>query len=240
MATPFRPIEIPPGVVANATKKMRSSNWSEVNLVRWVEGQLAPVGGQSQYVYTFASRCRAVHSWFGLNELHHIAYLCEHNIYVDTEGTLTEITPVDGLGAPTVAGEGGYSDGDYSEGLYGDPRPPEDAVIAIDVMPNAYTLDNFGQILLAMASPDGRLLQWDPSGGGGLPWMTQVTSADTGTGFAPSGRTLRCHPGTLRPDFWHDQRRHARRRQFSEFRLVRPGEFSLLEFLRRDEPGWLS
>ena len=42
MSTPFRPIEIPPGVVATATKKMRSSNWAEVNLCRWVEGQLAP------------------------------------------------------------------------------------------------------------------------------------------------------------------------------------------------------
>ena len=76
MSTPFRPLEIPPGVVATATKKMRSTAWSEVNLVRWVEGQLAPVGGQAQYAYPpFASRCRAIHGWFGLDGIHYIAYL---------------------------------------------------------------------------------------------------------------------------------------------------------------------
>ena len=61
MSTQFRPLEIPPGVVAKATKQQRSSNWAEVNLMRWVEGQMAPVGGQSQYNFTFASRCKKVH-----------------------------------------------------------------------------------------------------------------------------------------------------------------------------------
>jgi hypothetical protein len=48
MSTQFKPIEIPPGVVATATKKMRSSNWAEVNFMRWREGQLMPMGGQAQ------------------------------------------------------------------------------------------------------------------------------------------------------------------------------------------------
>ena len=189
MSTPFRPIEIPPGVVATATKKMRSSNWAEVNLCRWVEGQLAPIGGQAQYAYSFASRCRAVHGWYGLDGIHYIAYLCEQNVYVDTGGVLSDITPVDGMVAPVGPGIGGYSDGEYSEGLYSTERPS--SLIPIDVLPNAWSLDNFGQILLAMTSPDGRLLQWDPSGGGtGVPpaAMTEVTSSNTGTGVAPHGR----------------------------------------------------
>ena len=189
MSTPFRPIEIPPGVVATATKKMRSSNWAEVNLCRWVEGQLAPVGGQAQYAYSFASRCRAVHGWYGLDGIHYIAYLCEQNVYVDTGGVLSDITPVDGMVAPVGPGIGGYSDGEYSEGLYSTERPS--SLIPIDVLPNAWSLDNFGQILLAMTSPDGRLLQWDPSGGGtGIApaAMTEVTSSNTGTGVAPHGR----------------------------------------------------
>jgi hypothetical protein len=239
---------------------MRSSNWAEVNLCRWVEGQLAPVGGQSQYAYPpFASRCRAVHSWFALGGIHYTAYLCEKNIYVDAGGELTEITPAGGLAPTIVLGVGGYGDGDYGVGAdlsattsfsttssninmvanpgwvipgthvfditidpvnpplvgvvssyvgttlilaanaaidsagandvlmfggYGEAREGG-GIIPIDVLPNAWTLDNFGQILLAMTSADGRLLEWDP-GVGGL--MTQVTSADTGTGFAPSGR----------------------------------------------------
>ena len=253
-------------------------NWSEVNLCRWVEGQLAPVGGQSQYSYPpFASRCRAVHGWFGLDGIYYIAYLCETNIYIDTGGILTEITPVDGMIAPLPPGDGGYSDGPYGVtsdviaaeafttvsttihmsdaapwawpgmgvfdltiGPSGDPVfvgvvasyvddppvPPSlistsgvltlvapaavassgssdllgfraysdpygSSILPIDVLPPAWSLDNFGQVLLAMTSPDGRLLQWDPSGGGtGVPpaAMTEVTSDDTGLGVAPHGR----------------------------------------------------
>ena len=117
MSSQFRPLEIPPGVVATATKKMRSTAWSEVNLVRWSEGQLSPVGGQAQYAYSFASRCRAIHGWYGLDGIHYIAYLCETNIYVDTGGVLTDITPVDGMEAPVPAGIGGYSDGLYGDGV---------------------------------------------------------------------------------------------------------------------------
>jgi hypothetical protein len=261
LSTPFRPLEIPPGVVATATKKMRSSNWAEANLVRWVEGQMAPVGGQAQYAYPlFASRCRAVHSWYGLSGIRYIAYLCERNIYVDAGGALSEITPLDGLEPPISASVGGYGDGNYGVGAelvaggsftnasavipmapnpgwvqpgmhvfdmtIGPPdNPPlvgvvasyidtslilltnsevssatsadvlmfggysearEGGTIPVDILPNAWSLDNFGQILLAMTSVDGRLLQWDPSSGALT--MTQVTSDDTGTGFAPSGR----------------------------------------------------
>ena len=139
--------------------------------------------------YNFASRCRAIHGWYGLDGIHYIAYLCETNIYVDTGGVLTDITPVDGMVAPVPPGIGGYSDGPYSDGLYSTERPS--SLLPIDVLPNAWSLDNFGQILLAMTSPDGRLLEWDPSGGGtGVPpaAMTEVTSSDTGTGVAPHGR----------------------------------------------------
>ena len=211
MSTQFRPLAIPPGVVATPTKKMRSSNWAEVNLCRWVEGQLAPIGGQAQYDYGFASRCRAVHQWYDLGGILYIAYLCETNIYVDIGGTLTEITPVDGLTGPTNPTVGGYSDGPYSDDTYGTPRSAP-GILPIDVLPNAWSLSNFGQILLAMTSPDSRLLEWDPGGGGtGIApaAMTQVTSTDTGTGFAPLGRCfVAVTQERFRRHLRHVQRRH--------------------------------
>ena len=265
MSSQFRPLEIPPAWSPLRRKKMRSTAWSEVNLVRWSEGQLSPVGGQAQYAYSFASRCRAVHGFYALDGVHIVAYLCETNIYVDIGGELLDITPVDGMVAPVPPGIGGYSDGPYGTtsnlaataafdtttstipmttnpgwavpGMHvfnltiGPPDDPPlvgvvasytdtslvleanaaiasagasdllgfraysdpygSSLIPIDVLPNAWSLDNFGQILLAMTSPDGRLLQWDPLGGGtGVPdaAMTQVTSTDTGTGVAPHGR----------------------------------------------------
>ena len=184
MSTQFRPLEIPPGVVAKPTKQMKSSQWAEVNLMRWVEGQLSPVGGQSQYAYTFASRCKAVHGFFDLNAVYHIAYLCEQHLYVDTGGTLTDITPTGGLAAPSSTPvDSNYSDGLYSDGYYS----TNSAIPPLNSLPDAWSLDNFGAILLAMSSTDGRLLQWDPSSPAGT-LATQVTSADTGTGFAPGGR----------------------------------------------------
>jgi hypothetical protein len=122
MSSQFQPLEIPPGVVAKATKKQRSSNWAEVNCVRWTEGQLAPIGGQAQYKYSFASRCRRVHSWYGLDQVLHIAYLCEANLYVDTGGTLVDITPTGGIVRPQPPATGGYGDGPYSDDVYGTPR----------------------------------------------------------------------------------------------------------------------
>ena len=183
MSTQFRPLEIPPGVVAKATKQQRSSNWAEVHLMRWVEGKMAPVGGQSQYNFTFASRCKRVHGWFGLTGIYYIAYLCEANLYVDIGGTLTDITPVDGIQPPTPVGEGGYGDSFYNDDTYGTPRVIS-AVAALDKVPSAYSLDNFGSILYAMTSSDGRLLMWDPAVGG----KAVVQPETTGRGPVPKGR----------------------------------------------------
>ena len=213
MSTQFRPIELPPGVVSKPTKQMRSSNWAEVNLCRWVEGQLSPVGGQAQYTnmvdgvetYAFASRCKRIHGWYGLDQVYRIAYLCEANLYVDEGGVLTDISPgvdatdvnygddnySDGLysGAatqpitPPFLGAGGYGDDLYSAATYGDPRPEGGAVL-LDRLPDVYSLDNFGSILYAMTSADGRLLMWDPAVGG--PAIVQPVSGTRGP--VPLGR----------------------------------------------------
>ena len=192
---------------------MLSSNWSEVNLCRWVEGQLTPVGGQAQYTnvvdgvetYQFASRCKRIHGWYGLDQVYRIAYLCEANLYVDEGGTLIDISPgsaatdvnygdgnySDGLYSgsstqpiqPPVIGAGGYSDGLYGDATYGTPRA-ESGAILLDKVPDAFSLDNFGSILYAMTSPDGRLLMWDPAVGG----EAVEQPADDGRGPVPQGR----------------------------------------------------
>ena len=70
-------------------------------------------------------------------------------------------------GTGTLAGAalGGYGDGAYNTGppnTYGTARTlGNDA--AIDRVPDAYSLANFGAVLLAMTSADGRLLQWNPA-----------------------------------------------------------------------------
>ena len=261
MSTRFQPIQIPAGVVAMPTKRMQSSNWLEVNMVRWREGQLMPMGGQAQLVnltgaptnYRFASRCRKIHGWYGLDGQYHIAYLCETNLYVDTGGTLTDISPSPPLLAPSGL-VGGYGDDLYDQGVelaatapfttsspnitmspniagvvpgmdvfnittnhdigtvstfngtalvltanaasasqgatdllnfgaYNQPRALPTSV-AVTRVPDAYSLDNFGSILYAMTSADGRLLMWDPAVGG----AAVVQPAASGRGPVPNGR----------------------------------------------------
>jgi hypothetical protein len=181
MSTKFVPIEIPPGVVANPTKRMRSSNWAQVNLMRWVEGELQPVGGQSQYTYTFASRCKRIHGWYDLAGVYHVAYVCEQHVYVDTLGTLVEITPAGGLAPPALPAQGGYGDLNYGDDTYGDPRAGS-VFLAVDRIPDCWSVDNFGQILLIMSSVDGRLLEWDPSATTGTV-LTQTTGSPSGRCF---------------------------------------------------------
>jgi hypothetical protein len=175
VSTDFQPLEIPAGVIAKPTKKMKSSNWAEVNLMRWTEGQIAPVGGQAQYNYTFASNCRKIHGWYDLAGTYRICYLCEKNIYLDTGGVLTEITPSGGLSGPVFA-LGGYGDLTYNLDTYGTARAINQNTPRTK-MPDAYSMDNFGAILLVMTSSDSRLLMWDPAAGG---LMTQVAGSPTG------------------------------------------------------------
>lgn len=169
---------------------MSSVNYAEANMVRWVEGQLAPIGGQSKYNFEFASRCKAVHGFYSLNQTYIIAYLCESNLYVDIggEGALTDITPSDGILPPTPPTEGGYGDGLYNTGppdTYGTPRTiGSDA--AIDRLPSAYSLQNFGAILLAMTSTDGRLLYWNPDDPPGT--LAQVAPPKDSNSVVPHGR----------------------------------------------------
>jgi hypothetical protein len=183
MSSQFQPLEIPPGVIAKPTKKMRSSNWSETNCMRWVEQQMAPIGGQAQYNYAFASRCKRVHSWYGLDEVLHIAYLCEGHLYVDTGGTLTDISPTPAIVMPAPPATGGFGDGPFSADTFGTPRTIS-TIDALDKTPDCFSLANFGSILYAMTSPDGRLLMWDPHVGG----AAVLQPASSGRGPVPTGR----------------------------------------------------
>ena len=143
-----------------------------------------PIGGMQQYPYSFASRCKKIHTWYGLDGTQRIAYLCETNLYVDQGGTLTDITPSGGMTAPSY-GTGGYGDGVYGEGVYGTSRTLTSNVL-VDRVPDAFSLDNFGAILLAMTATDGRLLFWDPASAPGT--LAAPVVATSGRGTTPTGR----------------------------------------------------
>jgi hypothetical protein len=135
----------------------------------------------------FASPARATHIWM-VGDIVYTAILCERHIYIMSQGgTIIDITPVDGIATPPVPEEGGYGDDIYYgaaggltdftkllpaedpgplDPIYADPlgygmkRPDRPARIVLGHM---WTLDNFGDLLVAMVSYDRRLLVWDPN-----------------------------------------------------------------------------
>lgn len=155
------PIDLPPGVVNIAAKTKKTANWREVNLVRWDNATMRPVGGWEAVDYTpFASRHRASHKWIANDGRMYIAHLCEEHCYVDEGTSLIDITPVGGIEPPPTVGVGGYGDLKYSDSTYGTPRSGRSRQLTFTP---CYTLDNWGEELRAMTSSDGRLLRWSPT-----------------------------------------------------------------------------
>lgn len=180
----MQPLELPPGVVAMPTKRMRSSNWSEVNAVRWIKGQMRPIGGQEKITYStpFASRVRKIHTWYDLTGQVYVAYLCEQHVYVDKQGTLIDITPTGGMQPPPVP-VGGFGTGLFGMGLFGKaPRPGTGSQVSLSILPPVYSMDNYGALLVVMASSDSRLLWWDPTAAAGT-LLTAVPNAPLGRCF---------------------------------------------------------
>lgn len=173
-------IDIAPGVVQVASRKAKTSNYRETHLIRWEGGTMLPFGGWEEIDYdAFASRLRVIHKWVDNDGNILTAFLCEQHAYVDVgDGILIDITPTDGLEPPPGVGEGGFGDGPFGVDDYGE--PPEGVSRNI-VATAAYTLDNWGEELRAMTSPDGRLLYWTPASP-----STELAAVPN----APAGRTF--------------------------------------------------
>ena len=155
-------VEFPAGVTTLLSRSAKIRNWRDANLMRWEDGNtLRPVGGWERIPFSspFASRARAVHRWTALSGIVYTAYLCEQHVYVETGGSLTDITPAGGMAAPSGL-EAGYGELDYNDSTYGTPRA---GLSTLQKFSLAWSLNNWGEDLLAMTSYDGRLLRWKPS-----------------------------------------------------------------------------
>jgi hypothetical protein len=180
-------IQLPPGVVRQGSEAEMQGKWYESHLVRWVGGVLRPVGGwerlspEAPYDAGFPSPIRATHVWISAADgIQRTAILCETGLYVMTKGgDVEDITPVDGIVGPGSPITGGYGDYFYNFDTYGTPRPEKPLALQAGPM---WTLDNFGDDLIAMAATDGRLLRWKPSDPAGTK-ATVVPNSPTGRFF---------------------------------------------------------
>lgn len=163
---PMLPLQIPPGLFRNGTRYQGAGRWIDGNLVRWHESTMRPVGnweplgeGSSGGAVDLAEIVAGMHSWRGNDGIARLALGTPEKAYAYVEGALTDITPAaftTGGGVATST-TGQYGSGAYGAGLYGEGDP---GIVNLTEA-QSWQFDAFGQILVATAYSDGRMLSWD-------------------------------------------------------------------------------
>lgn len=156
---PLIPLEIPPGIYRNGTEYQSAGRWRDASLVRWSEGVMRPVGGWSRRgTVDVAGAARGALAWRDLAGDRWLA-LGEHDSLkvMKASNILTDITPV-GLTVGTVSATSNlaYGGGFYGSGTYGTPRADTGTYSEA----TTWSLDNFGEVLVACSNADGKLYQW--------------------------------------------------------------------------------
>ena len=159
---PLVPLTIPPGVVKPATPLLAKGRYWDANLIRWRSNKLLPVGGWQRITSTpLASTVRALFPWRDNNNARWMMIGCDTKLYANDGATYTDITPV---GFVPLTSVGAYSAYNYGALLYGDdtnatyPRPAS----LLDPPSFTWTMDNWGEDVLSVASSDGRLFYYNP------------------------------------------------------------------------------
>ena len=158
---PLIPLKIPPGVYRVGTDFEGSNRWRDANLIRWHQGSMRPIGGWTAKTDISASLTttpRAMHAWVDNTQGANIALgTSEEIVYVNASGTAYDITPVGfTTGADDAAINTAFGGTYYGTGLYGVKRPSTGAFQETDV----WTLDNWGEYLVGVATQDGKLYEW--------------------------------------------------------------------------------
>jgi hypothetical protein len=155
----YLPLQIPPGVYKNGTAYQSKGRWNNSNLVRWFEGTMRPVGGwRKRSTNQVSGLARGLLNWKDNSGNRRIGIGTHTNLYSMNEaGTLTNISPTD-----LVAGDAdqlqklGYGYSTYGNFAYGVARPD----LGSFTPATTWSLDTWGEYLVACSSKDGRLLEW--------------------------------------------------------------------------------
>jgi hypothetical protein len=173
-------VHLPPGLLNNGTVYESKNRWFKANLVRWHEGHLRAVGGWQLAVDTngadiqVTGKPRGAHAHRKSDSTAWLSVGTQTKLYVYSAGSLTDITP-GGLTAgvqdgSTSTGAGLYGAGPYGIGAYG---LNLGAGVILDA--DTWQLDNFGEILIACLTSDGKLYESTPNA-----VATQVTNSPIG------------------------------------------------------------
>jgi len=152
-------LQIPAGVFRNGTELQSTGRWYDVNLVRWTEGAMEPVGGwERRGNGTLTGKCRGLLTWKTNAGVRFAGLGTSSKLYAMTQSSgLVDITPVSFTAGSDDASTGaGYGISTYSTGYYGTPRPDAGSVTAA----TTWSLDTWGEYLVGCSTSDGKLYEW--------------------------------------------------------------------------------
>jgi len=154
------PLEIPPGVAGTGTDLQASGRWREASLVRWQSGTLAPVGGWVRFAEVdLTNPIRGLISWRDNAIDPQIAAGTFNKLWnIGGTGITQDITPV-GLneGFKDASNNTAFGGGFFGTEDYGVARIAEESLIPA----TTWTLDTWGENLVACNSWDGKIYEWD-------------------------------------------------------------------------------
>lgn len=152
-------VDLPAGVFNHGTDFDSTGRWRDANLIRWQNNSVRPVGGwTTRKASAFASVPRGAITWADNSAEVHIAAGTYNKLYaVNAGGTVADITPTSFTSGVINADQNlGYGGSFWGLSTFGTQRPsdgvPEEAT--------SWSLDTFGQYLIACSSTDGKIYQW--------------------------------------------------------------------------------
>ena len=158
---PYQAIDIPAGVYRHGTDLEGAGRWRDVNLVRWRNGSLSPVGGWQERVKTGATLDKPVRgalAWVDNSINTNLAAGTYNKLfYISTSNAVSDITPVGfTAGNADATLRFGFGAANFGNGYYGTER------VSSGVFQEATTwsLDTWGEYLVACSSDDGKLYEW--------------------------------------------------------------------------------
>ncbi len=226
---PLVSVALPPGYYANGTEYQSQGRYYDGNLIRFYEGQIRPIGGWrviSQVPVNGAAR--ELTTWRANDGTIWAGIGTSTNLYVMSRGgDVSDITPAGfTAGIDNAVNGDGYGANLYSAGIYGQSAASETNVIGATV----WSLDQWGENLVAVAESDGTVVEW-------VPPTTAAAAAPVAN--APSARFLLVTDqnilmlfgadGDVRKVRWSDQANNtewtaAANNQAGEFFLETEGE----------------
>jgi hypothetical protein len=175
----YIPLQIPPGVYKNGTEYQSKGRWNGSNLVRWYENTIRPVGGWRKRASSqLTGMARGLINWRDNSNNRRIGIGTHSKLYSMSEGgTLTDITPATfTVGDADAVLKIGYGYGTYGTSAYGVARPD----LGSYTPATTWSLDTFGEYLVACSSKDGKLLEWQLNVANDAAAITNAPTSCTG------------------------------------------------------------